>query len=82
MRWSSGAKYVGAMLFVVGVVMLVLAIGGLMPAENGAKYTSSMFTQLIVNIGMLLVSTFMVSTGMFFMVYGGQKATKEWYDKD
>lgn len=82
MKWSSGAKYVGAILFAVGIVMLILAIGGLMPAENGATYTSSMFTQLIVNIGMLLVSTFMISTGMFFIVYGGQKATTEWFDED
>jgi hypothetical protein len=82
MKWSSGAKYFGAILFVIGVVMLVLSIGGLMPDGSGKAYTNTMFTQLIINIGMLLVSTFMVSTGMFFLVYGGQKTTTEWYDKE
>ncbi len=82
MTWSSGAKYAGAVLFILGVVMLVLAISGLMPDESGAAYTNTMFTQLIINIGMLLVSTFMISTGMFFIVYGGQRSTKELYDED
>jgi hypothetical protein len=75
-------KYIGALLFAVGIVMLVVAIGGLMPGGNGATYTSTMFTQLIVNIGMLLVSTFMISTGMFFIVYGGQAPTTEYIDED
>lgn len=81
MTWSSGAKYAGAVLFILGIIMLVLAINGLMPDESNTTYTSTMFTELIINIGMMMVSTFMISTGMFFIVYGGQKPTKEWYDE-
>jgi hypothetical protein len=72
MRWASGVKYAGGALFAAGALMLAFAINGLLPNGTGAVYNSDAFSKFILDIGMLLVATFMVAIGIFFVVYGGQ----------
>lgn len=74
----SKAKVIGSFLFLSGVVVLALAITGLMPRED-ALLDDALISQLIVSVGMLIVSTFMVSSGMFFIIYGagGDRHTVE-----
>ena len=72
MKLSSGARYAGVALFVIGTIILGVSISNMMPDGNEGAYTGEMFSQFIVNIGMLLVATFMVAIGMFFIAYGGE----------
>jgi hypothetical protein len=63
--------------FAVGTVMLITSIIGLMPGDRPFTASSAMFTQLVVNILMLLVATILASAGMFLLIYGGEAGTPE-----
>jgi hypothetical protein len=82
MRLSSGARYVGASLFAGGTILIILAIEGMLPHGSNSVYTSDMFTQLVVNIGMLLMATVMVAFGMFLALYSGNRSSAEMNGED
>jgi hypothetical protein len=74
---SPVVRLLGLAVFVLGCVMLAFAIIGLLPGDGGFATSSALFTQLLVNILMLMVATFMASIGMFFLVYGGEIGAPE-----
>jgi hypothetical protein len=64
-------KLIGAVLFVLGSIVLAFSIIGLAPGSQPIEAGAAMFTYLIMDILMLFVATFMISAGMFFYIYGG-----------
>ena len=65
-------KIIGVVLFAIGSFLIALSIIGLIPGDHPSVTGSSVFFQLLVNILILLVATFMASIGMFLSVYGGE----------
>lgn len=70
----TAAKAAGYFLFVAGMIVLALAITGLIPRDTAMTFDSDLMVNMVVNLGMLIVATFMVSTGMFFIIFGGGEA--------
>lgn len=64
-------KLTGAILFVLGSLLLAFSIVSLVPGSQPIGVGAAMFTYLVMDILMLFVATFMVSAGMFFYIYSG-----------
>lgn len=64
------AKVLGMGVFEVGCVTLAWSIYSLIPREGMYMLDASAMTSLMVNMLTLAVAAILISTGMFFVVYG------------
>jgi len=78
---SPAFRYIGLAVFLIGCVLLAVAIVGLVPGSQPFTASYALFTQLLVNILLLVVATFMAGIGMFVFIYSGESAAPELVEK-
>ncbi len=66
------AKVLGMGVFEVGCVTLAWSIYSLIPREGMMMLDASAMTSLMVNMLILAVAAILISTGLFFVVYGDE----------